>query len=99
VIDGMFAKVYIASPHKNGNAKKNIERAIIIGENLSLLGFIPYIPHQEHDLEQIAKCDFLLRVSGESKSADAEVKYAKEHNIPVATSLDHLKRIACKVHN
>ncbi len=38
----------------------------------------------------IARCDAILRVPGESKGADQDVKLAKELGIPVYYSLDEL---------
>lgn len=39
---------------------------------------------------QLAKCDALFRMAGESKGADREVEFAKEHGIPVFYNLDSL---------
>jgi hypothetical protein len=40
------------------------------------------------DYELILKCDYLLRLEGESKGADLEVEFAKKNNIPVVYYLD-----------
>jgi hypothetical protein len=41
----------------------------------------------EIDLEWILRCDALLRLPGDSTGADAEIKFATEHNIPVFYSV------------
>ena len=42
------------------------------------------------DYVLISKCDYLLRLDGESRGADLEVAFAKQHNIPVFYSIDEL---------
>ena len=42
------------------------------------------------DEEWLRKCDALLRLPGESKGADREVKFCEEHGIPVRHSIDQL---------
>ena len=76
-----------------------------------LLVFIPLQSHYIHarhprvygawlkyDLCWLDKCDYLLRLPGDSKGADREVAYAKEKNIMVFYSiealLNHLKRLS-----
>lgn len=44
----------------------------------------------EVDFTYLSKCDYLLRLSGESSGADKEVAYAKEHGIPVFYDIDSL---------
>jgi len=36
----------------------------------------------------LSKCDAIYRIPGESKGADLEVEYAKEHGIPIITLKD-----------
>lgn len=44
----------------------------------------------EIDYALLSKCDALIRLSGESTGADAEVEYAYKNNIPVYVSLQTL---------
>lgn len=43
----------------------------------------PYQHWLDYDLAILARSDALLRVAGESSGADAEVKFAVDHGIPV----------------
>ncbi len=92
-------KVYIASPYTIGDAAENVRRQIDCANVLMNKGFAPYAPLTSHlhhivhprshenwmkqDLEWVKACDCLLRLSGESKGADIEVKYAKDIGIAV----------------
>lgn len=85
---------------------KNIRHAIDIGERLLETGYAPYVPHYSHfwnlfhphtweawmklDYEWLKVCDALLRLPGESKGADQEVKWAQELGIPVCHTLEEL---------
>ncbi len=105
-------RVYIASPYTIGNIAENVTRQITTAHELMNLGFAVYLPllcHFQHtviprpyedwmkqDLEWLSACDVLLRLSGESKGADREVEYAKEHNIPVKHSIEELKLYVVK---
>jgi 4-hydroxy-3-methylbut-2-en-1-yl diphosphate synthase IspG/GcpE len=42
------------------------------------------------DIEWLSVCDCLLRLPGESKGADIEVEYAREHMIPVFYTIEQL---------
>jgi hypothetical protein len=100
-------KIYIAGPYSNGDKRMNVLNAIDCAEELVRRGFVPYIPHLSHfwdiivshpyefwlkyDLEWLNMCDALLRMPGESGGADKEVKFAKEHNIPVYYSVEEMK--------
>lgn len=95
-------RVYIAAPY-NGGSTSLVARAIRFGDTLSLLGYVPFIPHLNHfwdlmhphsssfwrkwDNEWLSCCDVLIRLSGESDGADAEVELAKTLNIPVVYDL------------
>ena len=62
-------------------------------------GIIPFVPHTtlliqllhpreqnfwyDYDLYLLDRCDYLLRLPGESPGADIEVAYAHRHDIPV----------------
>lgn len=50
----MKPKVYVSGPLSQGNLKKNVEKAIEVGEKLHKMGFLPFIPHLSvvwHDLK------------------------------------------------
>ncbi len=98
--------IYIASPFAIGDPMVNVREGFLIADQLAGLGFLPYpplyalfwnflSPHPKDfwirfDLEWILRCDALLRLPGESKGADNEVAYAKEHGIPVYYSIEEL---------
>jgi hypothetical protein len=44
------------------------------------------------DLDQLAHCDAVLRLPGESRGADAEVAFAEEHGLPVFGDVEALLR-------
>ena len=87
-------KVYIASPYTLGDVAVNVKTQLDVADKLMDNKFIPFVPllaHFQHmvhprpyqdwlnlDLEWISSCDYLLRLPGESKGADEEVKKAKE---------------------
>ena len=92
-------KVYIASPYTLGDVAINVKMQIDVANQLINYGFAPFVPllsHFQHlihprdyqdwvklDMEWIASCDVMLRLPGESKGADAEVKLAEQLDIPV----------------
>jgi hypothetical protein len=91
-------KVYIASPYSS-NPEQNVLRVLKVADRLLKIGYLPIVPHLSHYWEKVSPkpyetwleigrallegCDVLLRLPGESKGADGEVKYAKELHIPV----------------
>lgn len=99
-------RVYIASPYSTGDQALNVRRQIDCAEELMDLDFVPYAPllsHFQHlvhprpikdwykfDNEWVRACHYLLRLSGESKGADDEVKLALKLDIPVFHSIDQL---------
>lgn len=99
-------KVYIASPYTIGDAAINVRTQIDIADKLMNKGFVPFVPlltHFQHMFHprtyeswmEICKvwvltCDCVLRLEGESKGADVEVKLAKENKKPVFYSLNEL---------
>ncbi len=105
-------RVYISSPYSNGDPVVNVKRAIYIAEEVWTLGFIPYLPHLNHfwhsilphswedwlelDLAWLEKCDIILRLDGDSKGADLEVKEAQRLGIPIAYSIEELKEVKMK---
>ena len=98
--------VYIAGPYSHPDPVENTHRAIKVAEDLIARGFLPIIPHQsmlwqlvsphpirfwyDYDLDILERCDILYRIPGESKGADAEVKYAKDKGIPVCETIEQL---------
>lgn len=92
-------KIYIASPYTKGDVAVNVKRQIDCADELMNLGYAPFAPlyshfqHMAHprayedwvriDLVWVTVCDALLRLDGESVGADGEVRYARDHNIPV----------------
>jgi len=99
-------RVYVAGPITLGDYPTNIRNAINAGLELLKLGHSPYIPHldfllvliQPMSFEQLLEwdknwlllCDSLLRLPGESKGADIEEAFAREHDIPVYYSIQAL---------
>jgi hypothetical protein len=97
-------KVYIAGPYTKGDVALNVRVAIEAADRVLKAGFIPFLPHVTHfwhlvcpgpyeqwidyDLEWLPACDALIRLPGESKGADGEVKRAIELGIDVFFGVD-----------
>lgn len=97
-------KIYVAGPYTLGDVAVNVRAAIDAANQLLALGFIPFVPHLSHfwhmiahhpyedwiryDLQWLEACDAVLRLPGESKGADLEVKRAGELHIPVYPGID-----------
>ena len=93
--------VYIAGPYSS-DPEGNAEEAIVVGEIVFCLGYIPYIPHlahwwherYQHKYEEwmrlgtawAEKCDVILRLPGKSLGADEEEKLG----VPVVYSVAEL---------
>lgn len=91
----------------SGDPQKNMQAAIEAHRELTRLGFSPLCPHltlvidpngetphevwMEIDEVWVLESDCLLRLPGESKGADHEVRVAKEAGIPVYHSIDELE--------
>jgi hypothetical protein len=106
-------KVYIASPYTLGDVAVNVKAQLDTFAELLDLGYIPFAPllshfvHMAHprpyhrwtayDEEWVKACDVVLRLPGESKGADNEVRLAESLNIPVVRSVLELlhKHPAC----
>ena len=102
-------KVYIASPYTIGDTAVNVRRQIDVADIIMDMGLLPFAPLMSHfhhiihprsyenwlewDFEWLASCDFVLRLSGESKGADMEVAKAIELGIPVVYSIEELYKI------
>ena len=90
----------------SGERLLNVLESCAVWDELMNLGFFPYSPLWSHwqnelfprsyddwmasDLVWLEPCQALLRLPGESKGADIEVKFANEHNIPVFYSIEDL---------
>lgn len=101
-------KIYIAGPYTKGDVAQNVRTAIIVGDRVSRLGHVPFIPHLTHfwhmvipreyqfwldqDMEWLKMCDAVLRLPGESAGADKEVAYAEEHGMTVYYSVFELPK-------
>ena len=99
-------KVYVASQYTIGSEGENVRVSLDVGNRLINEGFAPFCPllsHFQHmifpqgydtwltlDIEWLSVCDCLLRLPGESKGADIEVEYAREHMIPVFYTIEQL---------
>ena len=102
-------KVYVAGPYAKPDPVINTRNAILAGEEIIKLGYLPFVPHLTHlwhlvephepdfwysyDLEWLECCDILLRLPGESWGADREVEFAKEHGIQVIFSITQLELV------
>ena len=100
-------KVYIASPYTRGDIAKNVKRQMDCVNELINMGYAPFAPLMSHfqhiihpqpyekwlelDMEWLEQCDYLLRLPGDSKGADMEVKRAKEIGMPTFYSTNELK--------
>ncbi len=99
-------KVYIASPYTMGDKDENTRRQIDAFFQLMQKGHTPFAPLLLHfvdlahpltynqcldwDLEWLAQCDCVLRLSGVSRGADIEVQEAIRLGVPVYYSIDVL---------
>ena len=94
-------RVYIAGPYQHPGPVENTRKAILAAERLIAAGHTPYIPHltlfwhlvaphevafwYAHDIEWLRVCDALVRLPGESKGADEEVRIARDMGMPIYT--------------
>jgi hypothetical protein len=102
----MKIKVYIASPYTLGNAAENVRLQMDTANLLIDKGFAPFVPlynHFQHmvhprissdwielDNNWLLSCDCILRIGGQSKGADDEVKLAIDNDIMVFYDIDSL---------
>jgi len=98
--------IYIASPYNIGDKLTNVKKSLEVANILMDKGFIPYAPLLNHfqdemfprpekdwiefDLRWLYKCDALLRLPGESKGADEEVRSANKVGTPIFYSIEEL---------
>ena len=99
-------RVYVAGPITLGNVQHNIHNAIKAGDALMAAGFCPFVPHAtcfwdimsphsyetwcEWDNEWLKQCAAVLRIPGDSRGAEAEIKLAESLGIPVFYSIEAL---------
>lgn len=92
-------RVYIAGPFRLGDQLRNVREAVLVGVALRRYGHVPFIPHcyslahylqpmpdefwMAWGLDELAACDCLVRLPGESLGSDAEVERAKVLGMPV----------------
>jgi hypothetical protein len=104
----MRARVFIAGPYTGGDVAANVARAIGVADDLAAIGFAPFVPHLNHfwhmihphtygfwldlDNQFLALCEAVLRISGDSPGADAEVERAARLGIPVFSTVEDLDR-------
>lgn len=102
--------VYVAGPYSIGDLVQNTAEAIRAADVLVNEGFIPYVPHLsmfwhflcQHpvgfwyrlDIEWLKKCNYLLRIPGESVGADREVDIARACHIPIYYTVKELVEAA-----
>lgn len=98
--------VYIASPYTIGDVAVNVSASLDAANKLWDLGFVPFAPLLTHfwhfyspktyeewmamDKQYILRCNYVLRLPGESRGADTEIAFATENNIPVFYSIEAL---------
>lgn len=96
--------IYVASPYTKGDVAINVRRNIEAADWLAVEGFTPFcpllthfwhilIPHEyefwcAYDMVWLERCDAIVRLSGESSGADAEVKRALDLGLPVFYSIE-----------
>lgn len=91
--------VYVAGPvTSSGTQASNLHRALRAANMLAAEGFVPFVPNlffaweaagqtdeffREQCMEWVRVCDVFVRITGESRGAEAEEKYARELGKPV----------------
>lgn len=105
-------RVYISGPITKGNREDNFDQADEMNRKLIEAGFAPLNPMfsmfsryafeidhaewMEVDLAWIECADAVIRLPGESVGADIETSHAEKLGIPVAESVEELKKILGK---
>lgn len=99
-------RIYIAAPYTNGDVAQNVRKVMEVANKLMDMGHIPFIPHLTHfqhlyfprpyedwiklDNEFLPFCEAVIRLEGESKGADAEVKLAKNLGIKIYYNISEI---------
>lgn len=94
--------VYIASPYTVGDVALNVRNSLQAADELASAGFLVYAPLLSHfwhmmfphpyefwtkmDLEWVLRADAVLRLPGQSKGADTEVRLAMDYKLPIFTT-------------
>jgi hypothetical protein len=102
-------KIYVAGPYTKGDVALNVRNAIYAGSYIAHLGHIPFIPHLSHfwhmlipeeyqfwmeqDEAWLRECDAILRLPGESKGADQEMKIAEELGFMIYKSIFDIPKV------
>lgn len=99
-------RVYIAGPYSLGNVAVNVHEAMEEAHRLMDRGHMPFCPHLTHFMHiqhprdyndwialdaqwlQFAQC--VLRLPGQSRGADSEVKLALKLGIPVYYAIEEI---------
>lgn len=98
--------IYISSPYTIGDVCENVRAACMAGDEILGKGHTPFIPHLTHlwhiispkpyniwlelDMNLMSMCDAVLRLPGESRGADLEIKQAREWCMPVYFKLEDI---------
>lgn len=109
----MVPRIYISGPFSKGDQIANVNRACEVWETLRRGGVHPVCPHWsltqqlvkpigwqewiDFDLREVATCDVVLRLPGESEGADAECGHAKSLGIPVVNDYSELAEAVYRV--
>jgi hypothetical protein len=91
--------IYIAGPYTLPDPVLNLHRALEVAEEVEHIGGAVLVPHlsmiwhivspdeeivwYERDLQQMARCDAVVRFPGDSVGADKEVKEAERMGLPI----------------
>lgn len=97
-------RVYIAGPYTKGDVAVNVRNAIAAADTLLAAGHWPFVPHLTHfwhliyprdwhdwialDERWLLCCEAVVRLPGDSKGADHEVRLAKNYGIPVFDTVE-----------
>lgn len=98
--------VYVSCPMMLGDRETNLSRGIDMAQSLVEAGYCPFVPSLHFvwgdkysnsydmwlalDLSWILRCDALIYVDGPSRGVENEIRFAKEHGIPVFSSVKEL---------
>lgn len=101
--------IYIAAPYKTGDVEQNLKNALQTASMLIDEGYLVYCPQFINQVESfspkpysvitalnasfIKHCDAVLRLPGESVTADSNVDLAKTLNIPVYLGFAELNAV------
>jgi len=97
--------VYLAAPYTIGDQALNVRHSLEVADTL-LPWFVPFCPLLSHfwhmispkdyitwlrySLDWLERCDYVLRLPGDSLGADVEVAHAQKLGIPIFYSVAEL---------